>query len=228
MSLNTDNNEKRARFDALPSPEVSSDEVRNISHDGGGYIGKLVQGLLSKGVIGKYTNDETGWDNIIVNKSSVKSVTHHGAGIGKIALLETVPDLIKNGIYLETNPKNDYDLVSHIFAGKATIDGVPYAVSYIVREDGSGRRYYDHSLIKIEALDRIDGQAPTLTNKNVHQIRAHISPAGGHLAGEESITDEKAKNSGSQTARTSAKPIGEESTVNILKKHLCVNTQNKL
>ena len=66
-----------------------------------------------------------------------------------------------------------------------------------------GRRYYDHSLINIDALDRIDDQVPTLTNKNVHQIRAHTSPAGGHLA-------------------------DEESTVNILKKHLGVNTQNKL
>jgi hypothetical protein len=64
----------------------------------------------------------------------------------------------------------------------------------------NGRRYYDHSLIKIEALDRFDNQAPTLTNKNVQQLRAYISPASGHLA-------------------------GEESTVNILKKHLGVNTK---
>ena len=223
--MNIDKNEKRAKFDALPSPKVNSVEVRNIPHDGGGYVGRLVQWLQSKGVIGKYTNYETGWDNITVNRSSVKSVTHHGAGIGKIALLEAVPDLIKNGIYLETNPKNDYDLVSHIFAGKATIDGVPYAVSYIVREDGSGRRYYDHSLIKIEALDHINGQAPTLTNKNVHQIRAHISPAGGHLASEESITDRKGQGNTAQTTRPTTNPIGEESTVNILKKHLGVNTQ---
>jgi len=200
MLLNIDNNEKRARFDALPSPEVNSDEVRNIPHDGGGYVGRLVQWLQSKGVIGKYTNYETGWDNIIVNRSSVKSVTHHGAGYGKVALLEAVPDLIRNGVFLETNPKNDDGLISHIFAGKATVDGTAYAVSYIVREDYNGRRYYDHSLTKIEALDRIDGQAPA-------------------------ITDRKGQGNTAQTTRPATNPIGEESTVNILKKHLGVNTQ---
>jgi len=201
MPLNTDNNEKRAKFDALPSPEVSSDEVRNIPHGGGGYAERLVQWLQSKGVIGSYTNDETGWDNIIVSRTSVKSVAHHGAGVGKIALLEAAPYLIKNGVYLETNPKNDQRLVSHIFAGKATIDGIRYAVSFVVREDQNGRRYYDHSLTKIEALDRIDDQAPReLTGGKNEGLRL-------------------------QTTRPDAKPAGEKTTVNILKKHLCVNTQ---
>ena len=199
--MNIDNNEKRAKFDALPSPEVNSDEVRNIPVTGGGYVGRIVEWLQSKGVIGQYKNDETGWDNIVVSRTSVKSVAHHGAGVGKIALLEAAPYLIKNGVYLETNPKNDQRLTSHIFAGKATIDGTQYAVSFVIREDQNGRRYYDHSLTKIEALDRIDDQAP----------RAFT---GG-------------KNEGLrlQTTRPDAKPVGEETTVNILKKHLGVNTQ---
>jgi hypothetical protein len=228
VPLNNDNNEKRARFDALPSPEVCSDEVRDIPVTGGGYVGRIVDWLKSKGVIGQYKNDETGWDNIAVSRSSVKGVIHHYAGAGKITLLEATPDLIKNGIFLETNPKNDNGLISHIFAGKATVDGVPYAVSYVIREDKNGRRYYDHSLIKLATLDRIDSQAPTLTNKNVHQIRAHISPAGGHLAGEESITDRKSTGTQHQLTWPSAQPAGEESTVNILKKHIGVNPKNKL
>ena len=206
--MNTDNNEKRARFDALPSPEVSSEAVRNIPRDESGYIGRLVQWLLSKGVIGKYTNDETGWDNIAVNKSSVKSVAHHRAGAGKIALLEAAPNLIKNGIFLETNPKNEYGLISHIFAGKATVDGIPYAVCFLVREDINGRRYYDHSLTKIEALDRIDDQAPAHTDRG----REGLQP----------------KENFSPVSWPTATPTGEETTANILKKHLGVNTQNKL
>jgi len=203
MLLNIDKNEKRAKFDALPSPEVSSVEVRNISAADGGYAGRIVQWLQSKDVLGKsYKNNDTGWGNIAVNKSSVKNVVHHKAGAGKIALLEATPDLIKNGIFLETNPKNDEGLVSHIFAAKATIDDIPYAISYVVREDINGRRYYDHSLTKIEALDRIDDQEP------------HI------------FTDEESE----RTPRTNKtglplKSIGEESTVKILKKHLDVNTQ---
>jgi hypothetical protein len=206
MPLNIDKNEKRARFDALPSPEVSSDEVRNIPVTGRGYVGRIVEWLKPKGVLGQYKNDETGWDNIAVNRSSVKSVTHHRAGVGKIALLEATPYLIKNGIFLETNPKNDNGLISHIFAGKATIDGVSYAVSYVVREDINGRRYYDHSLTKIEALDRIDDQAPThITDKKREglQPKEKISPVSW----------------------PTAQPAGEESTVNILKKHLGVNTK---
>ena len=202
--MNTDNNEKRARFDALPSPEVSSEAVRNIPVAGGGYVSRIVDWLKSKGVLGQYKNNETGWDNIVVCKTSVKSVAHHKAREGKIALLEVAPDLIKNGVFLETNPKNDNGLISHIFAAKATVDGVPYAVSYVVREDVHGRRYYDHSLTKIETLDRINDQALT------------------------QLTGEKAAGSGSQTARSDAKFTGETSTVNILKKHLGVNTQNKL
>jgi len=204
MPLNTDNNEKRARFDALPSPEVNSDEVRNIPATGGGYVGRIVEWLKPKGVLGQYKNNETGWDNIVINRSSVKSVTHHDAGPGKVSLLEAVPNLIKNGIYLETNPKNREGLISHIFAGKATVDGIPYAVSYIVREDHNGRRYYDHSLTRIEALDRIDDQAPA------------------------QFTDESTTRLRRSTTRPEANPIGEETTVNILKKHLCVNTKNKL
>jgi len=73
------------------------------------------------------------------------------------------------------------------------------AISYVVREDANGRRYYDHSLTKIEALDRIDDQA--------------LVPA-----------DAPQKRVTAQTTRPERKPAGEESTVNILKKHLCVNT----
>jgi hypothetical protein len=193
-------NNKRWHFDTLTPAVVSSDEVRNIQHSNGGYIGRLVQWLQSKGVIGKYKNDETGWDNIAVNRASVKSVVHHDAGAGKVALLEAVPKLIKTGIFLETKQKNEQGLVSHIFAGKAIIDGVQYAVSYVVREDMNGRRYYDHSLTNIEALDRIDSQAPT-------------------------GTDETATRNSAQTTRPDANPTGKISLSNILKKHLAVNTQ---
>ena len=163
---------------------------------GSGYVGRIVEWLQSKGVIGQYKNNETEWDNIAVSRSSVKGVIHHYAGIGKITLLEATPDLIKNGIFLETNPKNDNGLISHIFADKATVDGVPYAVSYVVREDKNGRRHYDHSLTKIEALDRIDDQALM------------------------QYTDRKSTGTQHQLTWPSAQPAGEESTVNILKNKL--------
>jgi hypothetical protein len=147
--------------------------------------------LQSNGVIGYYKNNEKGWNYIAFNRKSVKDLIHHGAGADKVAVLEVVPELINNGIFLETNAKNDYGLDSHIFAAKATIDGVPYAISYAIRQDNNGRRYYDHSLTKMEALDSLN----TSTNMDVHRTRASTSPAAVH-------------------------PVGKEPLSNILKKHL--------
>jgi len=198
--LSIDKNEKRAKFDALTSPKVSSAEVRNIPTTGGGYVARLVEWLKPKSVFGSYKNNDTGWDNIVVSGSSVRSVQNHKAGAGKLALLEAVPNLIKNGIFLETVQKNERGLTSHIFAAKATIDNIPYAISYVVREDMNGRRYYDHSLTKIEVLDRIDGQAP-------HNFTDESATGFPHIIGPSTI------------------PAGEEHTTKILKKHLSVNTQ---
>jgi len=189
--------DKRARFDALPFLEVSSEEVRDIPRGGGGYVNRLVRWLRSKQVLGSYKNNDMGWGGIVVNKVSVKSVTYHEAGPEKIALLQVVPSLIKDGIYLTTVPKNKDGLLTHVFAGKAAIDGTSYAVSYAVREDNNGRRYYDHNLTKIEALDRTESPSG-----EVHRARAQTTPDGIPSAGEESLS-------------------------NILKKHLKVNRSAK-
>jgi len=78
------------------------------------------------------------------------------------------------------------------------IDGESYAVTFVVREDYNGRRYYDHSLTKIEALGQINSRAP-----NVDDGKIPKAPAQNFRDGETSAN--------------------ENSTVNILKKHLAVN-----
>jgi hypothetical protein len=158
--------------------------------------------LESKNVLGTHKNYETGWENIVVNRKSIKSVIHHVAADGKIAILGVLPQLINNGIYLETNLKNERGLISHIFASKTTIDGEPYAVTYVVLEDRCNRRYYDHSLIKITTLDQKNDQVP----KN-HQR-------------------EFPRDSVAQT-RPEETPLAKTSLNNILKKHLAVNTQRE-
>jgi len=60
--------DKRARFDALPSLEVSSEEVRDIPRGGGGYVNRLVRWLRSKQVLGSYKNNDMGWGGIVVTK----------------------------------------------------------------------------------------------------------------------------------------------------------------
>ena len=206
------NNDIRAKFDALPSPEVSSESVRAIyeaspSEAGGKSLTSRVrEWVKSINKFGKYTNDDTGWD-IDFNKTSADNVAAHGAGPQKVALVEAVPDLIETGIRLETIPKNSKGLETHIFAGKATIDGDDYAVSFAVREDNNGKRYYDHSLTKIEALDRLDQAPKAAEESSVESVRP-------------------------QALKTDTRPFtaGDSPTgtlTNILKKHLAVNNRNK-
>jgi len=194
MLLNIDKNEKRAKFDALPSPEVNDSKVRSLQvaaaakPHGKSFTSMIFDWLRDKNVLGKHINEEKGW-GVEVNNKSVRSVISHGGKAGKISLLEVVPDLIKGGIYLESIPKNKQGLITHVFAGKATINGEPYAVSFAVREDMNGRRYYDHSLTKIEALDRIDSQAPIPTGDSQKRIGAHSYTSAENPAGERTLSN---------------------------------------
>jgi len=182
-------NEKRKKFDAMASPEVSSAEVRNIPYVVGGYVDLVVKWLQPKKVFGMYKNTETELENIDFRETSVRSVINHHAGAGKTALLEIVPNLIKNGIFLETNPKNKRGLLSHIFAAKATIDGKPYAICYAVREDRNGLRYYDHSLTSIDVINGEDAQGTLYPT----------SQAGAHPAKEQSLSNILKKHLGVNT-----------------------------
>jgi hypothetical protein len=199
--VKTETNEKRARFDALTPVKVSSEEVRGIER-GDGFALRVIGWLKGKGVLGKkYTNDDTGWDNVEVNNMSVRNVIQHHAKDGKVALLEAAPELIKDGIYLETNPKNERGLISHIFTAKAEVDGELYAVGIVVHEDRGGRRYYDHSLTTIEALDRTYDQAPM---------------------------DADGKGQGlPRTTGSESYPVGKEPIFKILKRHLKSNKKIK-
>ncbi len=176
-------NEKRRRFDALAPVEVSSEEVRKLGH-GDGYRRRVLDWIIGKKILGEYRNADKGW-NIAFNNRSVRNVMGHTAGEGKIALLESVPELIKNGIYLdETDNKGSY-----VFAAKAKIDNDTFVVGFAVRADTNGKRYYDHA-IRLEK-----GWAETKTRG----------------------TDTTAANP----------PYDPDGIINILKKHLGVNSKAK-
>ena len=207
------NNVIRAKFDALPLPEVSSDNVRAIYEaspemaSGKSTLTRAKEWIASKNLFGNYVNDDTGW-NVGFNKTSAKSIVSHGSGPQKIALMEAAPDLIETGLYLETIPRNNQGLKTHVFAGKAAIDGEEYAVSFAVREDSEGKRYYDHSLTKIKTLDQLD-QAP--------------KPTQG-----EPKTEHPANRSNPALSESGGNPMSNESLSNILQKHLGVNNKNEL
>jgi hypothetical protein len=163
---------------------------------------RVIKWLETKNVLGAHKNTETGWDNIVINKRSVKSVIRHGGRDGKVALLKIAPQLIEYGIYLETNLINENGLASHLFMAKAIIDGEFFAICYVVREDNNSRRYYDHCLLKIKALGQINDQAPASTDERQSPVTVtHSRP--------EKVPSVKL-------------PLN-----NILKKHLAVNTLSK-
>jgi len=116
-------------------------------------------------------------EHIIFDHESVDSVVSHRARDGKIALLQITPKMIMDGVFLETQPRNSQGLLSHIFAAKASVDGKPYVIGFVVREDMNGRRYYDHSLTEITALSESvrDGKAPKVTARSTPVNRESIT-----------------------------------------------------
>ena len=220
-SVEVATDDKRSRFDALPFLEVSSAEVRAIER-GDGFAQRVIGWLRSKGILGKkYVNDDTGWDNINVNNMSVRNVIQHYAKDGKVALLVVAPLFIKNGIYLETNHEKD-GTRSHIFATKATLDGIPYAIGYVIRENQDGRRYYDHNLTKIEELDCLNSQAPETEG----EAQRYLPRTSGRRAQTPVVADGKGTGLPQRTGPDS-NPIGKKPLSNILKKHLKVNSAAK-
>jgi|GEM_PF-1826119 len=170
-------NETRAKFDAIPSPEVSTAEVKSIER-GQGFVKRVVDWLTQKDVLGDYRNADTGMD-ITINHGSVRNVISHGAADGKVALLERAPELVENGILLETTIKgsdgayrkatdeeiNDPKILkNHILAARAVVDGEASVVGIVVREDYNGKRYYDHAL-KVEGQRSIEDPS---TNRASH------------------------------------------------------------
>jgi hypothetical protein len=182
--------EKRARFDALPTLDVSTAEVKSIGR-GEGFRQRVIGWLAQKDVFGEYRNKDKGWD-VTFNNRGARNVMGHTAHDGKVALLEYAPDLIENGIYLETIPKRA-GLDSHIFAAKATIDGEPSTIGIVVRDDGNGKRYYDHA-IRVESGDRAEpslrvqeataGNPPDDPNTISNIVQRHLNRKGMAAVGD--------------------------------------------
>ena len=138
--------EKRRKYEALTALEVSSKEIKSLRGPGE-FTKRLVEWAHDKGLFDKFTNLDSGMDNIEFNAASVRSVKQHNAGDRKLAILQAAPELIKHGIYLESTKRNEQGLVSHIFAGKVKIDESENVVGFVIREDVNGRRYYDHRVV---------------------------------------------------------------------------------
>ncbi len=138
----------KEKFDKAPALETTSDEVKALDKREG--VSKaILNWVMEKGLFGNHANDDTGWNDIEITRSSVRNVIGHSAGDGKLAVLGIAHDLIRAGVYLETTDRNEKGCKSHIFAGKAKVDGEGYVIGFTVNEDANGRRYYNHELTEM-------------------------------------------------------------------------------
>ena len=196
----------------MPSLAVNSASVMGIfsakPEESGGksLTARIREWVASKNIFGTYVNDDTEMP-IRFSKGSADHVSFHNAGPQKAALMEIAPDLIKNGIFLEKKTGKKRGSIEYFFAAKATIDGEPYAISFVARGNENEGLYYDHSLTKIKALEQFD-QAP------YKSAREGVPQVGRQ---EESATDSPAMVPGGASD-------DERSLSNILKKHLRVNS----
>jgi len=89
-------------------------------------------------------------------------------GKEKIQSILVIPELIQNGIYLESDKAHNPDqikMTSHFFAAKVEIDGKAITVGFVIKEDTNGKRFYDHELTEINHLD--DTQTEAISKKKL-------------------------------------------------------------
>jgi len=163
--LNTDNNEKRAKFDALPVARITGDEIftwveplnmREIR-------ATVIPWMETQGYFrDDYVNDYTGWDDIAITRNGVEESLQHFSGPEKIQAFAALPEMLKNGILIRTRPSDkegQRDMKEHIFAAKVDIGSKHKLVGFVVKEDSNGRRFYDHELTEMKNLDGLSPHA---------------------------------------------------------------------
>jgi hypothetical protein len=149
--------EKRAKFEASPTAQVTGQEIFNeekpFPEKMADKRNAVIAWLESKGWLKKWKNDDTGWD-INVSKKGIRDTTAHGFGEGKAQVLAALPDLIKNAVYVAPGKKLENGNKRHIFAAKTAVgNGETFVVALVVEEDKNGKRFYNHELTEIENLD---------------------------------------------------------------------------
>lgn len=147
----------RAAFDSITPKAIRGDEVYKDGMD----IKEARQralNLLTRKLPSTVQNDSTNW-LINLNKRSIKNSLAHYSGPDKINSLYAIDGLLKDAVLVDTLPKNENGLLTHIFANKINIGDKNYTVSLGVREDRNGKRFYDHQLFDIKELDPIFSKA---------------------------------------------------------------------
>lgn len=124
-------------------------------------------------------NADTGW-RVQVTPSGIKASLHHGYDELLTRSVPFIPQIIEGGIHLDSIEKKP-GLMSHIFANKIRLDGQDYVVGFVLREDRTGNRFYDHELTKIISPDWLvpghpSNEGPSSEGSSGHRTNRGISP----------------------------------------------------
>ena len=117
------------------------------------------------------SNADTGWEVLVTPRSIEKSLSH---GFDELLARSVpfIPQIIEGGIHVASIEKKP-GLMSHIFANKLKLDGQTYVVGFVLREDRTGNRFYDHELTEIINPDSLILSRDTSEEALGHEARAN-------------------------------------------------------
>lgn len=102
---------------------------------------------------------------IEIRKNGIKQTIAHGSGPDKIKSIAALDAMIKNGVPVYCGRATHTEQKSYVVAHPLNIGANRFMVSLGIKEDQNGRLFYDHELIKIEALNEVTSQAGDAGNK---------------------------------------------------------------
>ena len=105
-------------------------------------------------------SDELG--DIALRKSSIKSEIRHGITAEKIASIEAIPSVIKEGKIIFAETKKGSDVQRIVVGAPITIGGNPYYMGVMLQRDTQNQRLYLHNVVIEKEASEIS-QADLLT-----------------------------------------------------------------
>lgn len=92
--------------------------------------------------------------DVALTNSSIRSDLRHGSTREKIAAYAAIPEVLQNGVVIESKKKNNGEVDRTVVAAPISIGGISYYMGVMLQRDANANRLYIHDVIlKKEAFD---------------------------------------------------------------------------
>ncbi|MDR1226566.1 MAG: toprim domain-containing protein [Prevotellaceae bacterium] len=127
----------------------------------------------AKKLRGEYINRDSGAVISLAKGGIQETLYHDGGNPAQIQSIAAIPQIIKNGIYVDTIDNEDREKHPFVesydyYVAGLKIGDVDYTVKAVIAIDKDGQRYYDHALTEVEKRKLLD-KAARITNPPLHQ-----------------------------------------------------------